>query len=81
MGGAFLEKSLHELCGRRANVEIVHKDGIWTRRMGSLFLPDGPRFEYKYEDPSSWTDQLSQYAIDTKEFWLLHYSRKKAMSL
>jgi FkbM family methyltransferase len=59
------------------NFEIKYISGIWTRRMGSLFLPDGPRFEYKCEDPSSWTDQLSQYAVDTKEFWLLYYQPKE----
>jgi len=59
------------------NNEIKYMKGIWTRRMGSFYLPDGPKFEYKYEDPSLWTDQLSGYVDDTKEFWLRHYQPKE----
>lgn len=57
--------------------EIKYVNGIWTRRIGSIYLPDGPSFDYTYDDPSRWTDQLTKYIADTKEFWLRHYQPKE----
>jgi FkbM family methyltransferase len=54
-------------------IEIAYLDGLWTRRIGSHFLPDSLRFDYTYTDFGSWKRQAEQYAADTKEYWLQHY--------
>jgi FkbM family methyltransferase len=53
--------------------EIRYIDGLWTRRAGSDFFPDGPRFNYTYADFHSWKDEMDRYASATREYWLQHY--------
>jgi FkbM family methyltransferase len=53
--------------------EIRYVDGLWTRRAGSDFFPDGRRFDYTYADFHSWKGEMERYASDTKEYWLQHY--------
>jgi FkbM family methyltransferase len=53
--------------------EIKYAKGIWTRRVGLHYLVDGPQFQYKYEHPGHWVDQLNQYDANAKEFWLRYY--------
>ena len=65
---------------RRASGEdfqITYVDGLWTRRIGPYFLPDGLRFEYTYTDFDSWKREIEQYAANTKEYWLQHYVPKE----
>ena len=65
---------------RRASGEdfqITYEDGLWTRRIGPYFLPDGLRFEYTYTDFDSWKREIEQYAANTKEYWLQHYLPKE----
>lgn len=54
-------------------VEIVYFEGMWMRRAGSDFFPDGLRFDYQYTDFNTWKNQMDAYAADTKEYWLQHY--------
>jgi len=59
------------------NYEIKYVKGSWTRRLGSQYLLDGPKFQYNYEDSSHWIDQLNQYVATAKEFWLRYYQPKE----
>jgi FkbM family methyltransferase len=58
-------------------VEIAYVDGMWTRRVGGDFFPDGQRFEYTYADFESWKHQGEIYASDTREYWLQHYGPRE----
>jgi FkbM family methyltransferase len=53
---------------------IAYIDGLWTRRIGSYFLPDSLHFEYGYADFKEWKDQIERYVADTREYWLRHYT-------
>jgi FkbM family methyltransferase len=55
------------------DVEIAYIDGLWTRRVGRHFFPDGRRFEYAYSDFGAWKGQMERYEADTREYWLQHY--------
>ena len=57
----------------RDGVEIAYLEGMWTRRVGPHFFPDGLRFDYTYADFDSWKRQAEIYESDTKDFWLQHY--------
>lgn len=54
-------------------VEINYIDGMWSRRVGPDFFPDGPRFNYTYADFESWKRQMEVYSSTTREYWLQHY--------
>jgi FkbM family methyltransferase len=53
--------------------EIAYIQGMWTRRVGCDFFPDGPRFDYTYTDFDKWKRQMEISVFDTKDFWLQHY--------
>ena len=75
-GGRFLLGKMATTFLRRASgeqFELAYMNGLWTRRIGSYFLPDSPTFEYAYADFGTWNRQVDQYIADTKEFWLQHY--------
>jgi FkbM family methyltransferase len=75
-GGRFLLGRMATNFLRRASgeqFELAYLNGLWTRRIGSYFLPDSFRFEYTYADFGAWKRQVEQYIADTKEFWLRHY--------
>jgi len=57
-------------------VELAYINGLWTRRIGSDFFPDGSRFEYMYTDFDAWKNQMQQYELHTTEVWLRHYRPK-----
>lgn len=59
------------------DIEIVYRDGFWVRRAGPHFLPDGPEFDYTYEDFSRWTHQTERYVADAKDYWLRHYEPRE----
>lgn len=61
----------------RADIEISYIEGLWTRRVGRYFFPDGRKFEYGYADFESWKRQVEIYAVDTREYWLQHYRPQK----
>jgi FkbM family methyltransferase len=54
-------------------VEISYVEGMWTRRVGPHFFPDGPKFNYVYSDFDNWLRQAEVYASETREYWLQHY--------
>lgn len=75
-GGRFLlgkiaTTFLHLLSGEGVDIDYI--DGMWTRRVGRDFFPDGPRFDYTYPDFENWKRQMEVYSSDTKEYWLQHY--------
>jgi FkbM family methyltransferase len=75
-GGRFLLGKIATGFLRQMNgdgVEIAYIEGLWTRRVGSDFFPDGLRFDYTYADFGSWKRQMEICASDTKDFWLQHY--------
>jgi len=53
---------------------MLYADGLWMRRVGTDFFPDGPTFEYAYPDFDIWRRQAGIYVSDTREYWLRHYS-------
>ena len=69
--GKIVTRFVRQLGGE--GVEIAYVDGMWTRRSGEHFFPDGFRFDYKYADFDSWKRQADIYADDTNEYWLRHY--------
>ncbi|HUE43398.1 MAG TPA: FkbM family methyltransferase [Candidatus Sulfotelmatobacter sp.] len=60
----------------REEVAVAYIDGMWTRKVGRDFLPDGPRFQYRYDDFDRWKYQIAEYESAAREFWLRHYSPK-----
>ena len=54
-------------------VEILYVHGMWTRRVGNNFFPDGLRFDYVYPDFQVWRQQAETYASETRDYWLQHY--------
>jgi len=59
--------------GGTDDIEIAFLHGFWTRRIGSDFIPDGPKFDYKYEDFSIWRNIIPGYSAATNDYWLQHY--------
>lgn len=53
-------------------VSIVYLDGLWTRRSGRRFFPDGPKFEYVQGDFAGWKNQDCRSL--SEDLWLRHYS-------
>ena len=79
-GGRLLLGKLATGAIRRAggdDVEIAYVDVLWTRRAGRYYFPDGLNFNYVCSDFNTWKRQMEQYAADTKEYWLRHYSPKE----
>src|SRR5260370_18576353 len=76
-GGRFLLGAMATRRIRRRLAEqeigVTYLDGLWTRRIGPHFIPDGLRFDYLYAECSTWKQQVEQYAADTEEYWLRHY--------
>jgi FkbM family methyltransferase len=56
-----------------SNVGIEYFDGLWTRRVGPHFFPDGLTFDYSYANFRDWKRQAATYVADTREYWLQHY--------
>jgi FkbM family methyltransferase len=79
-GGRFLLGRIATRAVRRvakSDIEISYIEGLWTRRAGRYFFPDGRKFEYGYADFESWKRQAEIYAADTREYWLQHYRPQK----
>lgn len=57
--------------------EFVYLNGLWTRRVGREYLPDGVRFDYRYADFGVWKDETKAYASQTAEFWFTNYRPKR----
>ncbi len=79
-GGRFLlgniaTRFFRRIAGHDLKIAFLH--GLWTRRSGSYYFPDSPTFDYSYSDFESWKHQAEQYAFQTKDFWLQHYSPKQ----
>lgn len=60
------------------DVAIKYVDGLWTRRVGGYFLPDGRRFEYVYSDFGAWENEVGQRDTDARDFWLQHYQPQES---
>jgi FkbM family methyltransferase len=54
-------------------VEIVFVAGMWARRVGPNFFPDGPTFPYTFSHFGDWNRLIDQYLEDAKDYWLQHY--------
>jgi FkbM family methyltransferase len=55
------------------DIRVAYIDGLWTRRVGPYFIPDGLKFDYLHSEFSTWKQQVEKYAKDTAEYWLRHY--------
>jgi FkbM family methyltransferase len=75
-GGRFLLGRVATRFLRRTGyqVEILYRDGLWTRHTGLHFFPDSPSFEYEYDDFSKWENQVEIQIERTRDFWLQHYN-------
>jgi FkbM family methyltransferase len=58
-------------------VEIAYMDGLWTRKIGTAFFPDGLKFEYAYVHFDAWKRQMEVNASYTRDFWLRHYKPRE----
>lgn len=78
-GGRWVLGTLATRVVRRADpdLQILYANGLWTRRAGSYFVPDGPKFDYQYEDFRAWNNRIEQYVSDAKDYWLRHYEPKE----
>lgn len=59
------------------DLEIAYLNGLWTRRAGHHFFPDGPTFDYKYEDFGHWAHQIDRYLENATDYWLRYYRAKE----
>jgi len=79
-GGRFLLGKIATRFVRRAGgdgIQVAHIGGMWTRRVGPHFFPDGLKFEYIYADFDRWKRQAEIYAADATDYWLQHYSPRE----
>jgi len=79
-GGRYLLGKIATEYFRRVSadgVNIVYLDGLWTRRSGQYFFPDGPRFEYVYGDFEPWKNQAQANLSVSEDLWLRHYKPQK----
>jgi FkbM family methyltransferase len=75
-GGRFLLGKVATYAIRSAgvhDVEIRYIEGLWTRRAGSQYFPDGVRFNYSYTDFTTWKTEANAYISQTEDFWFEHY--------
>jgi FkbM family methyltransferase len=75
-GGRFLLGKVATSFLRRIigdGVEIAYVEGMWTRRVGPYYFPDGFTFDYAYADFNSWKRQVEIHASDTEDYWLQYY--------
>ena len=59
----------------RGDVEIGY-DEVWHHRVGSYFVPDGPRFNYYEPTVLAWKDEIPTYFRDAADFWFCKYKPK-----
>jgi FkbM family methyltransferase len=59
------------------SIEIAYIEGLWTRRIGGHYIPDGPAFQYSYADFKSWKKEVDRYLDDAREYWLRYYLPQK----
>jgi FkbM family methyltransferase len=78
-GRSLLGKIATHLMRRRVNrdFEVAYMNGLWTRRVGSDYFPDGQRFDYTYPDWDSWEGQANAHISQTADFWFTYYQPKK----
>jgi FkbM family methyltransferase len=74
--GAIATRRIRQRLGER-EIGVAYIDGLWTRRIGSYFIPDGLRFDYLYANFDAWRGQIEQYVADAKDYWLRHYDPKE----
>jgi FkbM family methyltransferase len=48
-------------------------DEAWHHRIGSYFVPDGPRFEYYEPTVLSWKNEIAAYFEDAADCWFTYY--------
>lgn len=75
-GGRFLLENIATHFLRRTeggDIEVLHRDGLWTFRVGPNFFPAGPTLSYTYGDFDKWKRQMDVYVSDAKDYWLQHY--------
>ena len=56
------------------DVQVLYRHGLWTRRAGRDFFPDGPVFDYVFADFAAWKLQMARYVADANDYWLRYYS-------
>ena len=61
----------------REDISITYSAGLWTRRVGEYYLPDGRKFKYVYSDFGAWKREIEWREADAREFWLRHYRPKE----
>jgi len=79
-GGRFLLGAIATRVARSSSQEdvaIKYLSGLWTRRRGSCFLPDGPRFDYFNPDLTGVGRELERRDADAREYWLRYYTPKE----
>lgn len=55
------------------DLEIFYSEGLWTRRVGADFFPDGPSFEYASGELPLWARTMEGYLANAQEYWLWRY--------
>lgn len=74
-GGRFLLGSIATYVARSnsgEDIAIKYASGLWMRRIGNYFLPDGHNFEYVY-DFRSWKEEIAARDAAARDYWLRHY--------
>lgn len=59
------------------DIAVAYRDGLWMRRAGRDWFPDGTTFEYTFANFGDWKNQMARYVADANEYWLRHYSPKE----
>jgi FkbM family methyltransferase len=59
------------------DVAVRYIEGLWTRRLGNSFLPDGPRFDYVLPDLAAAKRDLDRLDANAREYWLRYYAPRE----
>jgi FkbM family methyltransferase len=55
------------------DVRVLHREGLWTRRVGPYYFPDSSRFEYFADSFEKGIRQAEKYISDAKDYWFRFY--------
>ena len=60
-----------------ADMQIFHKDGMWTHRVGQYSFPDSPRFEYFADSFAKGIHQADEYFATARDYWFHYYEPRR----
>ncbi len=64
-------------CWTGDDVEIFFQNGLWVRRVGQYYFPDGLRCKNSLSRALRWRGGAEWYLSNAEDYWFRHYRPKK----